>query len=291
VRAVLALLGALSILALSPRARALELPIESAVPGGVKILHLGTLAELGRDPPRVEAGDNRVLVIEDGAEWLAVVGIPLSAPLGPRRVLLDLSAQNPPDAAASVRAQARERALEFTVGEKIYASQSLNVAPGQVDLSAQDLARAQRDSARIGAALDHWSNAPPAALRFPQPVPGVRSSSFGMRRIFNGEARNPHTGMDIAAAAGTPVKLPLAGRVLDTGDFFFTGNTVLIDHGRGLISMYCHLSEVAVNAGALLAAGTRIGAVGKTGRATGPHLHWALSLNHVWVDPALFVSD
>jgi murein DD-endopeptidase MepM/ murein hydrolase activator NlpD len=287
VRFALALLAALCTLSLAPRSWALELPTESPVPGGVKILHLGAIAELGREPPRVEAGDNRVLVIEDGSEWLAVVGIPLSAPLGERSVRLVLPAARDLQSGAP---HEQERALEFTVGEKTYASQSLNVAPAQVDLSPRDLARAKRDSARIGSALDHWSNKPPEALRFPPPVPGVRSGSFGMRRIFNGQSRNPHTGMDIAAAAGTPVILPLAGRVLDTGDFFFTGNTVLIDHGRGLISMYCHLSEVAVKVGQRLAAGSRIGAVGKTGRATGPHLHWALSLNHVWVDPALFVD-
>jgi murein DD-endopeptidase MepM/ murein hydrolase activator NlpD len=254
------------------RAAGFELPHENAVPGGVKLIRL---EPTGGAMPYVDADGRRALVVEDGSAWVAVVGIPLSAPLGTQRVI--------------VRGTNGRQEIEFQVGNKLYASQSLKVAPAQVNLSAADLARVAGERIRIDHALSRWTEPPPESLRFPPPIPGPRSSSFGMRRIFNGESRNPHTGMDIAAPSGTPVLVPIAGTVVDTGEYFFNGNTVFVDHGRGLISMYCHLSAIDVKPGQRLAAGTRIGAVGKTGRATGPHLHWGLSLNRAWVDPELFL--
>jgi murein DD-endopeptidase MepM/ murein hydrolase activator NlpD len=249
-----------------------DLPRENAVPGGVKLLRLDSADSA---MPLVDSDGHRALVVREASSWVAVIGIPLSAPLGKRQVV--------------VRGAGGRRAIDFAVADKRYTSQSLKVAPGQVDLSAADLARVSAERIRIEHALDLWTEPPPQSLRLPQPVPGPRSSSFGSRRIFNGEARNPHTGMDIAAPPGSAVLAPIAGTVVDTGAYFFNGNTVFVDHGRGLISMYCHLSAIDVEPGQRLAAGARIGAVGMTGRATGPHLHWGLSLNHVWVDPALFL--
>ncbi len=268
IRHALPLLGLLPSLLLA----ATPLPREESVPGGVKLVHLGA----GTDAiPSVDVDGHRVMVIRNDGEWLAVIGIPLSAPLAPRDVV--------------IHDGAGRREIEFNVMDKHYATQSLKVAPRQVNPSSADLERIKRERVIIDRAMSRWSNEQPESLRLPQPVPGVRSSTFGMRRVFNGESRNPHSGMDIAAPAGTPVLAPVAGTVIDTGEFFFNGNTVFVDHGRGLISMYCHLSAIDVKRGQHVAAGTRLGAVGMTGRATGPHLHWGLSLNRAWVDPELFV--
>ena len=274
IRCVALLFYSILFCAIPALASSYALPHESAVPGGVKILRLDTH---DNSMPYVEVEGHRALVVRDGTGWIAIIGIPLSAPVAPRVVIIHSG-------------DARQE-LEFSIGDKHYASQSLKVAPGQVNLSHTDLERVNREKLIIDHDLSRWSDDQPAMLRMEQPIPGVRSSSFGMRRIFNGESRNPHSGMDIAAPAGTPVKAPLAGTVIDTGSYFFNGNTVFVDHGRGLISMYCHLSAIEVKAGQRVAVGTTLGAVGMTGRVTGPHLHWGLILNRAWVDPELFVSD
>jgi murein DD-endopeptidase MepM/ murein hydrolase activator NlpD len=266
--------AALLLCAAPALSHAYPLPQESAVPGGVKILKLDVH---GNSMPYVDVEGHRALVVQEGSGWIAIIGIPLSASLAPQQVI--------------VRSGDARQEVQFKIGDKQYASQSLKVAPGQVNLSKDDLARATREKETIEHAMSRWTDEQPETLRMPQPIPGVRSSSFGMRRIFNGESRNPHTGMDIAAPVGTPVRAPLAGTVIDTGDYFFNGNTVFVDHGRGMISMYCHLSAIDVQPGQHVAAGTTLGKVGMTGRATGPHLHWGLSLNRAWVDPELFVYD
>jgi murein DD-endopeptidase MepM/ murein hydrolase activator NlpD len=125
---------------------------------------------------------------------------------------------------------------------------------------------------------------------FSVPVHGRLSSRFGLRRFFNGQPRNPHSGVDLAAPAGTPVKAPASARVIDTGEYYYNGKTVFLDHGQGLLSAYFHLSQTKVRPGQQLRRGEVIGTVGATGRATGPHLHWSVYLNGAQVDPALFVA-
>lgn len=246
-------------------------PNESRVPGGVARLSLGPAPQR----PKVTTGELPVLVVGDMIEWTAIVGIPLSAKPGTQRVQADLG-EGPKE-------------LKYQVRDKRYQQQNLKVAPKTVDLAPEDLARHERERAHQQEIMALFSAQRGHDLRMRVPVPGRRSSSFGLRRVFNGQPRNPHSGMDIAAATGTAVVAPLPGKVVDVGDYFFNGGTVWLDHGGGLLSMYCHLSRVDARPGDLLATGEAFAAVGATGRVTGPHLHWGVMLNQTMVDPALFV--
>ena len=247
-------------------------PRDARVPGGVARLSLGPAAER----PDVRAGERPVLVVGDMIEWTAIVGIPLSATPGVHAV--------------QVQTGQAPRRLEFRVNDKRYAEQHLKVAPKTVDLAPEDLARHERERAHQQTVMARFTTLRSEALHMQVPVPGRRSSSFGLRRVFNGQPRNPHSGMDIAAATGTPVVAPLAGTVVDVGDYFFNGGTVWLDHGAGLLSMYCHLSRMDAKPGDVLATGQPFAAVGATGRVTGPHLHWGVMLNQSMVDPALFLG-
>jgi len=255
------------------RANGLELPQALAAPGGVVILPVSGDAERA---PAVTFEGKRVMVLPGADSWLAVVGIPLS--------------QTPGAAEIDVRRGDSSERIEFLVEGKSYSTQRLSVAPGKVNLSEPDAARVAKETPHIRAVMSTFTDQPPESLRFISPVKGPKSSSFGLRRVFNNQPRNPHSGMDIAAPTGTPIVAPAPGVVLDTGDYFFNGKSVFIDHGSGLITLYCHLSEIEVTAGQKVNAGDRLGQVGATGRVTGPHLHWGVSLNRAYVDPALFLE-
>lgn len=249
-------------------------PRASLVPGGVATFKLpGALDER----PVVTFEGKPVMVVRQATGWLAILGISLDVEPGE----FAISVQQP---------GANERKVVFKVAPKSYRTQQLKVPPNQVNLSPGDEARVARETEKVRAALGAFTPDAPATLRLAPPVNGPRSSSFGLRRMFNGESRRPHSGMDIAAPTGTPIKAPLAGRVVDVGSYFFNGNNVVIDHGQGLMTMYCHLSKVSVEVGKELERGEVLGLVGATGRVTGPHLHWGVTLNGTMVDPALFLA-
>lgn len=255
-------------------AGALELPRLAAVPGGVVLVPLPA----GAQPPTALFRDKPVLVIEQDGRWQALVGIPLELAPGPAELQVSTDGQ--------------QQAVTFQVGDKAYETQHITLTDTRrVTPNAEDLERIGRERGRIQAALRHYSSGMPDSLRMALPVEGRESSPFGLRRYFNEQPRKPHSGLDIAAPEGTPVLAPAGGRVIDTGEYFFNGNTVFLDHGQGLVTMYCHLHEIRVEEGQTVRQGELLGTVGRTGRATGPHLHWGVSLNDARVDPRLFLRE
>lgn len=249
------------------------LPRESRVPGGIAIVSIPG----GLQAPSVKFKGRPVAVLKQADGWRAVVGIPLDTAPGSQ----------------VLKVHTGEKLIDvpFRVAEKSYRTQHLTIKnERQVTPNPDDLKRIETERLKSEAALAAFTPIElPSALV--SPVPGPRSDSFGSRRFFNGQPRKPHSGMDIAAAKGTPIVSPASGTVIEVGDFFFNGNTVFIDHGSGLVTMYCHLDRIDVKAGDQLAPGTRIGTVGATGRVTGPHLHWGVSLNGAMVDPALLLDQ
>jgi murein DD-endopeptidase MepM/ murein hydrolase activator NlpD len=249
------------------------LPHTAAVPGGIVTVDLG---QASGTAPVVHYRKKRVMVVQNNGHWQAIVGIPLSTKSGRQQLTLAGSKQT----------------VSFEVGPKKYAEQRLTIKnKRQVNPNKEDMKRIRGERGRINSALRHWQQQTTVQTRFTLPVVGRLSSPFGLRRFFNEQPRKPHSGIDIAAPAGTPIVAPAAGRVIDNGEFFFNGNSVFIDHGQGLVTMYCHMSRIDVKPGQHVSRGETIGAVGQTGRVTGPHLHWSVSLNDARVDPSLFFDD
>lgn len=257
---------------------AAALPEHAPRPGGIAIIELGDAAAAPGTVPVVTFGERRALVVERDGGWIAVVGIPLEQDIGTARIRVSGDADGEPVE------------LPFEVLLHAYGEQRLTVSRAYVEPAPADLERIAREREILDRALGTWREAPFADIRLAAPVAGRRSPSFGFRRWFNDEPRAPHKGMDIAAPAGTPVAAAADGQVTVAGDFYFNGNTVIIDHGQGLVTMYCHLATIEVAEGSPVRAGARIGTVGATGRVTGPHLHFGTYLNGTAVDPALLLA-
>ena len=208
----------------------------------------------------------------------ALIGLGADAEPGKREVLVRTGAGT-------------RHALGFVVVGREFPEERLTIAnPRHVNPEPEDLERYARERDIQLAAYALRTAPRDDLLPFAAPLEGRISSAFGYRRILNGQPRARHSGLDIAATTGTPVAVPAPGTVAVTGDFFFNGKTVQIDHGGGLVTMYCHLSRIDVREGDEVSRGQFLGAVGSTGRSTGPHLHWTVSLRGVRVDPQSAVA-
>jgi len=252
------------------------LPRHAPVPGGVAVIALD--ASIGKaGPPAVHFQGKPQAVVRQGQRWVALVGIPLDTP--PGRYAIDLTSEG-----------SAAPALGFDVRRKDYPTQRLHFSDSRLVEPPPELAqRIAAEQQRLGELKRHFTADREPDTRFELPASGRLSSRFGLRRILNGNPRSPHAGLDVAVATGQPVRAPAPGTVLSVDDFYFTGRTVVIDHGQGLLTLYAHLSSVAVTPGQPLQRGDTIGESGASGRATGPHLHWGVILGGSSVDPQLFL--
>ena len=245
----------------------LTMPIHNPVPGGVAVIPIDMLE-------KAIFNGTRILTLKNNSRAFAIVGIPLSTEPGNYEII------------------AGKRKIGFTIKKYVYETQHLTIKNRRkVNPLPEDLQRIARERMEMNSAFRRFTTSIVPDTNFIPPVKGRRSSSFGLRRILNGQPRNPHSGMDIAAPEGTPIIAPANGIVVALGNYFFNGKTILIDHGYGLVTIYCHLENIAVHLDDRLNKGSIIGSVGQTGRVTGPHLHWGVSLNNARIDPGLFLSD
>ena len=181
---------------------------------------------------------------------------------------------------------ARETAARFDVHAREYPTTRLKVAPKYVELSPENQERAARERAELEAIYDRTTPEPLWTTPFQVPIPGTTGGrNFGHRRVFNDQPRAPHSGADLTASTGTPIRSTNRGRVVLAENLFFSGNAVFVDHGLGIYSMYLHLSRIDVEPGQLLERGEVVGLAGATGRVTGPHLHWGFRVQGARVDP------
>jgi murein DD-endopeptidase MepM/ murein hydrolase activator NlpD len=244
------------------------LPEEALVPGGIAILKL---PENGKNS-KVYFNNKRVAVYQHDNNWFAMAGIGLSTTPGEYKFSVK-------------QADGTSIKRKFTVSHKKYDEQHLTIKnKRKVNPNKQDTDRIVAESMRKKKAKKQFTETSPN-VDFIWPVTGRISSIFGLRRFFNEQERRPHSGLDIAAAEGTPIKAAASGTVIDSGDFFFSGNMIYLDHGQGIVSLYAHLSKIAVKPGDVVKQGDIIGNVGQTGRVTGPHLHFAIISNQALIDP------
>ena len=243
-------------------------PEGALVPGGIALLAMPDYKE----GTEITFDNEQVAVFPYKNTWVAMAGIPLDAKIGDHQ----FSIKHPNGITLNSR---------INVKDKKYDEQHLTIKnKRKVDPNKEDMKRITKEGIRKKKAKTLRTETIPK-VDFIWPADGRISSVFGLRRFFNEQERKPHNGLDIAADTGTPVKATADGTVIDAGDFFFSGNMVFLDHGQGIISLYAHMNRIDIKPGDIVKQGDIIGTVGQTGRATGPHLHFAVFANKTLIDP------
>ncbi|MCC5792542.1 MAG: peptidoglycan DD-metalloendopeptidase family protein [Legionellaceae bacterium] len=253
-------------------AQELKLPENHAVNGGLTIIPVNM-----KQKPEVSFNDKDIIVLPSfkANQWLLLVGIPLST----QSPIQELKVKKPV-----------KGTIPFHISEKHYPTQRLTISnQRKVDPYAQDRARIEQEKKEQAKLFAQYTERNPFKEGFIAPSRGPISSLFGLKRVYNNQERDPHSGLDIASPQGDPIIATNGGTVVSAKDYFFTGNTVIIDHGMGLFSLYAHLDSFDVKTGDTVQQGQLLGKVGSTGRVTGPHLHWSMIVNQTLVDPLLFV--
>lgn len=236
--------------------------------------------EPGIERVDVQWQDKKIPAALVGGDWVTVIGVDLEMKAGSHSAEFRVTKNG----------QVERRPLAITVRPVKFPTEQLRVADQYVQLSKENEERAAREAREItdihgtisGEAL--WSGT------FVVPIAGGTGSNFGKRRVFNGESRNPHNGADLKAATGTPIRSTNRGRVVLAKELFYTGNTVIVDHGLGIYTLYAHLSRIDVKKDAIVERGQLVGLAGATGRVTGPHLHWGARVQGARVDPFTLVD-
>lgn len=259
---------------------AYAIPEHSPVPGGVAVVELATTHGA---PPRVSFNDTPQPVVKHRGKWMALIGIPLDTAPGTYELAID---------SGNELNQNERQWRSLAVRAKHYPTQNLRIADRKMVTPPPEVAaRIEAEALRIAGWKRHFSPSPAPETNLDLPVAGPLSARFGVKRILNGEPRSPHAGLDVAVGVGAPLRAPAPGRVLAVDDLYFTGKTVVIDHGQGVLTLYAHLSRIDVGIGQELRRGEAFGASGVSGRITGPHLHWVVILGGAAVDPELFLDS
>jgi len=249
------------------------LPENAPFPGGVIVQEVESSVK-----PKVFHGKRQLMVLPTGKKdsYVVVAGISLNQKVKTPYKL-------------TIKEGKKEQFHTFHLEDKAYKKQYISIKnKRKVSPKKMDMKRINSESSRSRKALALYTPQKFLSLSMEKPVDVNISDDFGKRRYFNKKPRRPHSGVDMPAPVGTPIVAPLGGKIVDMGEFFFNGNVIFIDHGLGMVSMYCHMSKFDVKKGDLVEKGQKIGEVGMTGRVTGPHVHWGVSLNGAMVDPRLF---